>query len=88
MLPAASVTVFELSVSAFVLTLPLFVIESVASSVSVLLLVVFERLTPVLIVRLPDTATVTFALSSANEIALAISASSTKSLGSNIHRPA
>ena len=89
MLPAAKLTEAELIFRAAVDTLPLFVIESVASKVSVV--PDEEELaidTPAAMVRLPETATVTLALPSAEEMALAKPASTTRLSGSSIQLPA
>jgi hypothetical protein len=80
-------TVDALSVKALAVTLPLFVIESVASKVNVVFEPAPEIDVPSGTVRFPDTATVTFAPLSVDEIALAIPASKIKSVGSNIQLP-
>ena len=89
MLPAAKLTEAELMFNADVDTFPLFVIVSVASKVKVV--PDEEELeidTPSAMVRLPDTATVTLALPSAEEMALAKPASTTRFSGSSIQLPA
>jgi hypothetical protein len=88
-LPAAKLTDAELMFNADVDTLPLFVIVSVASKVKVV--PDEEELeidTPSAMVRLPDTATVTLALPSAEEMAFAKLASTTRFSGSSIQLPA
>jgi hypothetical protein len=88
-LPAAKLTEAELMFNAAVATLPLFVIVSFANKVKVV--PAEEELaidTPAAMVKLPVTATVTLALPSAEEIALAKPASTTRFSGSSIQLPA
>ena len=86
-LPAAKVTLVELKFNPLVLTVPLLVIVSAANSVSVVPTELAAIVASALIVKLPDTAIVTFALDKALVITVAVAASITISSGSSSQLP-
>jgi len=86
-LPAAKVTLVELKFNPLVLTVPLLVIVSAANSVSVVPTELAAIVASALIVKLPDTAIVTFAFAKALVITVAVAASITISSGSSSQLP-